>query len=476
MAKENNDADQDVGEAELLRRLAVNSGALARARVLLAGYDGALAEPNLEKRDSALASLVYELRLLISALDGKSVLYEDMRETPLSENEYIVPPELIKGGIHERIVNFLNDPKARTTSLSHSGLLLYGVSGTGKTEEVRHLMHCLRDNPKIRFVNGNISRILNSPAPGDAITGLYRDLQAQAEADDVKYVLLFDEFEGLVRQLLKKMRSVRTTTSDTATGPRRTHSRDEKSETNEAEVDKTGEEVLAALKSVLKGTGGIDRIFTIATSNSNEFEASLLTRLEAVEISPISMPFKTIGSDKHMLCQKYPVIIRRILGIMQAMHFRLHKQNNPVLSAISEELETLYSVINPEVEKIEKSQIYFPGRTEACIPENRQIAIARLWITELLKFFGMKLPEDETKASMWLRTNIRCERSIHDSKKLREAFNMTQQHIAKDIYLRDQDSYARIDSAKKQLALLLLPQAEQLISGKLDLGFGIFNQ
>jgi hypothetical protein len=448
MARKKDIQSGDTDELNLRRGIDERTAALARASQILSGFPGALVTTNPETKDAALRSIIQELRSLLTSFEGQSVLYEDMREKPLSPDEYIIPPELIKDGHHQRLMDFLRNPKAKTTSLAHSGLLLFGTTGTGKTEYVRHLMHLLQENKGVIFVNGNISRIIRAPAPGDAIKELYRGIQAKAESGNTKYVLLFDEFEGLVRQLVKKLSSTRTTSTSMDTGPRRTHEHEEKEEVDEAEVDKTGEEIFAALKSVLKGTGGIDRVFTIATSNLNEFDAALESRLEAVEIKPIGMPFERFRSDSYMLCQHYPEIISRILELMQAMHFREHGAKNPALSQISDEL----AVLSGEVASISTNDSRGPYVSPEYISDNRQEAINKLWITRLLGLLNITVTGRELFDFTY---NAKLE---SDGKRPPQSIDLSHQQIARDIYLRSINRFRDVDSAKRELAFVLFPK------------------
>jgi hypothetical protein len=456
MAGEINE-QSSAGELELLRRIEQSSGLIANMQKGLKDFPDTLGISNIEEKDAALREIIRGIRELMDhAVDGQSVYYESIVESPLSVREYIVPRELLEGGRHQRLLEFLKDPGKVTTSLAHSGFLLYGETGTGKTEYVRYLMHLFGDNGPVFFANANISQILHAPAPGDAIAQLYRELQQKAAGKGLKCVLLFDEFEGMVRQFLKKVRSTNVTSTDVSSGPKRTDARTERRETNETEVDRTGEEIFSALKSVLKGTGGIDRVFTIATSNASEFEAALVSRLEPVKIGTVRFPSVKMEYGTYLLVQKYPDVVARILELMQAAHFRERGEDSSVLSEISNGFAGLPLQLDEEVASISKSNINSPYVTPESVPENRQIAINELWIKSIIKFLGVELSRAEDR---WVsfKGDIR-----HSAATSCERIGLSQQHIARDVYLKNLEGFQNLDFAKRELALLLFPKLREL--------------
>jgi hypothetical protein len=427
-------------KTELLAGNARKTSALLGIQSAIAeGLPAAYAEPDPAGTAMSLDATISKVRDLLGTVDQGLVLYEPFREPSLSADEYILPEELSAGGRHERWINFLSSD-ATIPALPFQGVLLHGRTGTGKTEYVRFLQHILT-GMKVRFFLASISGIMHSPKPGEALIALYRDLQLQAEEKGEKYILLFDEFEGLVRQFLKRQEKVIREDSYQDHGPKRSSTSTHSENSTVTDVDKTGEELLAALKSVLRGTGGgMDRVFTIATTNESidVFNEALLGRLEPVEIHTLRIP--TIDSSHNHLYlryQAYGEILPKMLALIQTAHFRQNKEKNSALVKILEEFESLVGKLKGETARISGHE---PQRN-----------INEIWLGALLEFFGVREPRRR-----WDFNTFQIF-SFYYTNQPKQVVDFTQLSVTQ-AYLEEPSKFKKPASAKKRLALLLFPQ------------------
>ncbi len=285
----------------------------------------------LEDRKVKIAELKREIREKLDTVKDSIRFANVITESALSEKEYVIPEVLV--GLHkETVARFKRGQSIE--KWPDKGMLLYGPPGTGKTEYIRFLMGEIGDRALVLKVN--IPGLVNSPSPGAAIRDLYQQAQAYAEAQEKYVVLFFDEFEHLVRSFVRKAASIKR--QDDAYGEssaRHTHE-----EKKEFTVDKKGEEALSELKTVLSGTGTLQKVFTVCTSNDGDINDALIRdgRLKAVNIVSPTLKFE-LRDRGYSLWQRDFAVIKHMQLAMQYIRvtlFRLEAVDSQLMSLVKE--------------------------------------------------------------------------------------------------------------------------------------------
>ncbi|MBI5155985.1 ATP-binding protein [Candidatus Peregrinibacteria bacterium] len=431
-------------------------------------------KPREEVESSSINVLVNPLRAIGRLLDRlrKKMFgvmthqsYEHI-DTSLSPEEYDLPPEMKDD--HPVLVSHLTSNQTNQ-AFSHSGILMVGIHGSGKTEYARYLAH--QTEGRTKLVSAHISDIRNSHSPGSALLTLYRELEAKALSEGMYYVILFDEFDKLMSKFSSMYTEESHTVHQSGGEKSRTQTHDHKK--TMYEIDAIGDELLSTLKTILSGTGGISRVFTLATSNQT-FAPPELTRpgrLKKVLFKPLEMPeeLKYFTQNDRIEClavySSLSGIIPRTLRIMQATHFRQHRVVNEVILSLQKEMDAYFS--DAEITKMTEdngvivNQSLGPKRKFFNAQKNFEMLKQILFILNVefgaltyrqQKTFGGALTSDGSSALYELLFHHNT-----PAPDLRRFQGLTSAIIAAH-YKENQSRFSVINDAKKAVAELLFPQ------------------
>jgi len=406
-----------------------------------------------------LEAALQSIREQLDASAAYAILFTEWRES-LTDTEYILPPELKDS--HQRILSDLQEGRDVTT-LPYTGMLLYGVAGTGKSDYARYLKKCLGD--KAVVVVGNISHIRNSPQPGMALLNLYRQLELDAAKDGKLRVVVFDEFDKLKNKFARKQTHTvsNSSTSDASSGKRSSSSSSSHTEQrHEVEIDDVGDELFSTFKTVLSGTGTgegrVKRVFTIANSNQTEIQDTLMRggRLEAIELKPFGMPYREAGRPDaifdHDIIHQYESYSRtlpRMLAVLNAAFCRDNQgKNNEHLLRISSELAALFEGlrIGPEREDIYAQNLRY--------------------IQALLDYFGVSvdLSDRKTMGDYFVTDkNGRMNRSQNHKfgSEIHQMHGLTCAKVAA-FHRENRNLFNDYDSARKTIGQFIFPEIKRI--------------
>ncbi len=235
---------------------------------------------------------------------------------PLTEAMYVLPALLAED--HHRFVEHIA-AKRTVRGLPYTGLLLAGERGMGKSEYVYYLAHVARQYCLV--VQADIPMITKHRNPPLALAQLYSDLEALAQKEGKVIVVLFDEFEGMVRQFTK---SEHTVTSHTSHAGIKGGGVDHHGESHSFEFDRDGEAVMTQLKTLLSGTSSRTGVFTVATTNQTQFPPSLTRegRLRSIIFDQVILSKKRGFGKIDVVPSQYEKFFSTIFPLLQAGYVR----------------------------------------------------------------------------------------------------------------------------------------------------------
>lgn len=321
-------AEKPSEKAEESAVLAKISSLAKIAELLGKDFNRVLAVGNRDQMAAEIDGLLNQVRSAIVDLETQTKYAEVLQERPLSPEEYYLHPALRET---DQELKMLFASGADISAWPYKGLLLSGSPGTGKTEYARYLADQLGDHADV--YNVNMSALRNSVMPGQALISMYRELEKEALAKGRYGILLFDEFESLIRTFSNE--ETFSSTSSESYGESGGSTRHEQK--RKLSIDPKGEEIIAVFKSVLSGTGGIERIFTFCTSNQRDFNPALVRsgRLKQVPVNGFNIGNRD-WNYLHLGEQ-----LQNVLGVLEAVHFRLKGSANPHLAKVKKELTKL---------------------------------------------------------------------------------------------------------------------------------------
>lgn len=242
---------------------------------------------------------------------------------PLLPCQYALPPALAE--THRAVCAQLASDQPNKYH-RHSGLLLSGPRGTGKSEYASVLKGALGDSIGAYVLD--LAKVANSPRPAEALVSVYEALQAEAERTGRYVVLQIDEFDICVREYA----SMESTSELHETARESGTTRHERT-SSKTTIDQVGAQLFATLKSCISGDGRFGRVYTVPTTNLDVSKIpDTLTRDGRCLHVPMVHPFVHLrGQDsrlglsdgKYQAHLSHPSHLAYALEIFAATHCRM---------------------------------------------------------------------------------------------------------------------------------------------------------
>lgn len=310
-----------------------------------------------------------------------SQFYNPLNREILNEEVYMLPSILTED--HNRFMGHIAGRKS-VKGLPFTGLLLKGSPGMGKSEYAYYLAYVAREHCIV--VQANIPLIVKSVNPPLALRQLYRELETLAQDTGRVVIVLFDEFESLVRQFVKSETKATTVTESQSSGSSR-HTHDER---ESFEIDKEGEALMSEFKTLLSGTSERSAVFTIATTNHNTFPEALTRegRLKALTFHPIVISKKASWESQFSVeaLSVYGDVLPIIFQLLQTAYIRDSGQASSAISACQ---EVWAGYAASAIEEICRT---CPTDTLSRLQPDIQLRINTIWAAAILKFAGATHP------------------------------------------------------------------------------------
>ncbi len=384
-------------------------------------------------------------------------------QSPLSPLEYVTPPELEPH--FDKLVAFIRS-REPVQRFPHSGFLLHGPSGTGKTQFPRRLASEIGDDAI--FVSIDAGSIRGEDNPSLALVEVLQALEKRAVQDGRTVVALIDEFDMLILAGGKTFSSRKTTVQNTASSNRSSEHRVDEA-VDSMDLSEKGMTLLNTLKSHAGET--LTKVFLIVTSNLDEFPSPLMRggRFQEVYLGTFALRAGRLKSEnirnrRFPIYDDYRYVLPRIVQLLQTAHYRLHHSSSKVLETLSADIskffseqETLESYIN-ETRKVEKHGY---RQNESIFPEKN---------FELLKamvsFFGLNWTplyggsirgQDRLEFSGELDSAGRAYQAFKSYPELLFLDNLTPAQLG-TFYGKHEALFAKKRSARKVFGGMIFPQ------------------
>lgn len=326
-----------------------------------------------------------EIAEVVGQRDRTSRFLHDL-QSPLSSLEYVIPPELEPH--FDKLVAFIRS-REPVQKFPHSGFLLHGPSGTGKTQFPRRLASEIGDDAI--FVSIDAGSIRGEENSALALVEVLQALEKRAVQDGRTVVALIDEFDMLILAGGKTFSSKKTTVQNTASSNRSSEHRVDEA-VDSMDLSEKGMTLLNTLKSQAGET--LTKVFLIVTSNLDEFPSPLMRggRFQEIYLGTFALRAGRLKSenyrnDRFPVYDDYRYVLPRIVQLLQTAHYRLHQSPSKILDALSEDVSKFFSeqeALESYINGTHKVERHGYDQSESIFPEKN---------FELLKamvsFFGL---------------------------------------------------------------------------------------